>query len=289
MKACCRCQAAARRWKVLAKRAGTHQQLAVGKLFNHRQRRCATCGVAPEGATQAAGPGSIHDLRAPGDRRQGHAAPKRLGRENEIGLDTEMRTGKKLPSAAETGLHFIGDEDDAAIMTDLHQRGQKSSRRHDKAAFAEHRLNHNGGDGFGGHNTAEGLVEQFGYLALGHRPPVGKPRICRNAEGYAIDIGQERAEPLLVWVRFAGERQAQHGSAVEAIFHAEDRGTAGKGAGNLHCVLHRLRSAVHQEGLLGKLARRELVEFLCQRDVAFVAGHLEAEMEEGVQLRAQRV
>ncbi len=87
---------------------------------------------------------------------------------------------------------------------------------------------------------------------------------------------------------FAGERHAQHGAAVKAIFHRENRGTAGKGARDLHRVLHRLRTAVHKESLLGKAARRELVELFRQRNIALVAGHLEAEMEKGVQLRAQR-
>ena len=84
-----------------------------------------------------------------------------------------MRAGKKLAGAAKAGLYLIGNKDDAALAADLHQRRQKSRRRHNEPALAEHRLNHNGGDRLRCHHTAEGLVEQLVYLPLGHRSPVG--------------------------------------------------------------------------------------------------------------------
>ena len=166
--------------------------------------------------------------------------------------------------------------------------GKKSSRWHDEASFAQHRLYHNGGDGFSRHHTAKGLIEQFVYLRRGHRSPVGEPRIGGHSVRDAIDIGQKRAETFLVGVGLAGERQAQHGAAVKAIFHRENCGAAGKGARDLYRILHCLRTAVHQESLLGKATGRELVELFRQLNIALVAGHLEAEMEKGVQLRAKR-
>ena len=184
-----------------------------------------------------------------------HAATERLGGEDEIGLDTEMCTGKKFAGAAKAGLHFIGDKDDAALAADLRQRRQKSGRRHDKATFPKHRLNHNRCNGLGCHHAAKGLIEQLVDLPCGHRSAVGEPRIGGHAERDAINIGQEGAETFLVGMSLAGERQAHHGAAVKAIFHREDRGAAGKGARNLHRVLHRFRAAVHQESLLGKVTR----------------------------------
>ena len=147
--------------KLLSQPAATRQQLSIGKFFEHRQRRRATRGVAAERAAQAARPRSIHDLRAAGDRRQRHAAAERLRSEDQIGLDAEMSAGKQLPGAAEAGLYFISNKDDAALAADLRQRRQKSGRRHDKPAFPKHRLNHDGRNRLGSHHTAEGLVEQL--------------------------------------------------------------------------------------------------------------------------------
>ena len=212
---CCRCQPAGPPLKLLTQRSGTRQQLAIRKLFQHRQPRRAACRTSAESPAQAARPGSIHDLRAARDRRQRHATAERLRRDDEIGLDTKMRAGKKLAGATEPGLHLIGNKHDAALTANLRQRRQKSSRRHHKPTFAEYRLNHNGGHRLCRHQTAEGLVEQLAYLPLGHRPAAGQPLMRRHAERDAIDIRQERTEAFLVGMSLAGKRHTQHGAAVE--------------------------------------------------------------------------
>src|SRR3984957_15186098 len=75
--------------KLLTQPPATRQQLSIGKFLEDRQRRRATRGVTAERAAQSTRPRSIHDLRAPGNRRQWHAASKRLRSENKIRLDPE--------------------------------------------------------------------------------------------------------------------------------------------------------------------------------------------------------
>ena len=117
---------------------------------------------------------------------------------------------------------------------------------------------------------------------VGHAAP---PAVRAPAAGVAaiavgernpVDLGRERAEPLLVGRHLAGERHGQVGAAVEAVLEADDRLPAGERAGDLHRVLHRLRPAVHEEGPLLVGAGREPVEPLGQLDVRLVGGHRES-------------
>ena len=84
----------------------------------------------------------------------------------------------------------------------------------------------------------------------------------------------------------AGEREAHHGAAVEAVFEADHGGAAGVAAGDLDRVLDRLGAGVDEEGLLGEVAGGERVELLGELDVALVSGDLEAHVQEGVELAA---
>ena len=100
-----------------------------------------------------------------------------------------MGRGKKLSGTAKPGLHLISNEHDAALAADARQRRQETDRRHNKATFPKHRLNHNGSNGFGGHHPAEGLIEQLVYLLPGHRSALRETRIGRHTVGNAINIG----------------------------------------------------------------------------------------------------
>ena len=123
IKACCRCQEAALALKLLAQRAGTRQQLAVGELFEHRQRRRARCGVAAEGAAQAARPGASMISARPVIAATGMPPPRDFA--------VRMRSGskpkcgrQKLSGAAKSGLNLIGNKDDAALAADPASAGR---------------------------------------------------------------------------------------------------------------------------------------------------------------------
>src|ERR1700677_2607226 len=270
--------------KLFAESAGARQQSAIGKLFEHRQCSDAGGRVAAERPAKAAGAWGIHDLSAAGDSGQGQATSQRLGSDNDVGLDAEMSTGEEFSGAAEAGLYFVGNKDDATIATDLRQSRQKASGRHDKSTFTQYRLDDDGRNGFSSHHATKGLIELVRYLFHCHRSAVGEPRTGRHAKRDAVNIRQKGAEPHLVRVSLAGKRHAQHGAAVKSVFDRDNRGTAGESSRDLHRVLYRLCSAVDQKRLLGKFARGELVELLREFHVAFVASHLKAKMEKRIQL-----
>ena len=89
---------------------------------------------------------------------------------------------------------------------------------------------------------------------------------------------------MLVRMSFAGERHAKHGAAVECVLDGEDGGTASMSSRNLHGILDRFRSAVHEQRFLGEMAGRELIQLLCQFHVRFIPGDGEAEVEKRVEL-----
>src|SRR5271163_2104006 len=99
--------------KLFAQCAGTRQQLAIGKFFEHRQCGGATCRVATESPAEAARAWSVHDLSTARDGCKRQASAERLGRDNKVGLDAEMSACEELPCAPEAGLNFIGNKDDA--------------------------------------------------------------------------------------------------------------------------------------------------------------------------------
>ena len=63
-------------------------------------------------------------------------------------------------------------------------------------------------------------------------------------------------------------------------------GALGIGAGNLDRVLDGFGAAVHEQSLLGKLARRDLVHALGKFNIAFVGRDLNAGVEKFVELSA---
>src|SRR5580658_8381696 len=195
-----------------------------------------------------------------------------------------MSTGEQLSSAAEAGLNFVGNKDYAAIATDLRQSRQKARGRHHKSTLTQYRLDHNGRNRFSSHHATEGLVELFRYLLCCHWSLVRKPRIGGHAKRNAVNIRQKGAKTLLVRVSLAGKRQPQHGAAMKSIFDRDNRGTTSESARDLHRVFYRFCSAVDQKSLFRKFARRELVQLLRHLHIAFVASHLKAEMEKGIEL-----
>ena len=79
-----------------------------------------------------------------------------------------MRAREEFTGTAKPGLHFVGDEDDAVPAADIGECGQKSSGRDNEAAFAEHWLDDNGGDGFSGNNATKGVVEELLHVLVAH-------------------------------------------------------------------------------------------------------------------------
>src|SRR6266851_8670148 len=90
--------------------------------------------------------------------------------------------------AGEAGLHFVGDEENAALAADILQELEVASRWNDEAAFAKNGLGDHGSDGFGSDGAFEGIFEMmregFGGGALFATVGIGK--------GNAVDVAGER-------------------------------------------------------------------------------------------------
>src|SRR5437762_6591695 len=110
-------------------------------------------------AAERANSGRVHDFRAASHCSDGHAAAEGFRHGDQIGLDTEMFGGKPLAGAGETGLHFVGDKENAVLAANVLQELEVVARRNDEAAFAEDGFGDDGGDGFGSDDTLERVFE----------------------------------------------------------------------------------------------------------------------------------
>src|SRR5439155_15472119 len=183
-------------------------------------------------AAERANAGGVHDFRAASHRGDWHATAEGFRHGDQIGLDAEMFGGKPFAGAGETGLHFVGDEENAVLAANVLQQLEVAARRNDEAAFAKNRFGDDGGDGFRSDDTLEGVFEvvreSFGggtFFAT-----------VRISERDAVDVAGERREAGFIRMRFAGERHGEKRAAMEGIFETDDGGTLSVGAGDLDGV-----------------------------------------------------
>ncbi len=188
-----------------------------------------------------------------------------------------MLHGEQLSGAAEAGLHFIGDQQDAVLIANGAQRLDEVRRRHIEATLALHRLEDDGGHALGIHVGLEQVLHRLERIL--HRHAMQRARVRRME-----DLARERAKAHLVRHYLAGQRHAHHGAAVEAAGEGNDAGAAGSGAGDLDGVLHRLGARGEESGLLGAAAWRALVDPLGQLDIAGVRHDLVGGVREALEL-----
>ena len=122
------------------------EQLFLAHHLQHREPGGAGEWRAREGATESARPRRVHDVRLAGDRRQRHPAGDALGDGDQIGLDAAVLDGEHAPGAPEARLDLIGDQHDAVGVAHAAQASQQLGRCRVETAFAEHRLDDDGGD-----------------------------------------------------------------------------------------------------------------------------------------------
>ena len=114
---------------------------------------------SPKSSAEAAGAGGVHDLGAAGDGGEREPSAERLGGEDEVGLDVELLGGEEGSGAAEAGLDFVGDEDDAVLLAGGVEDFEEACGRDDESAFAEDWLDDDCGDLFGGDDSGEDVFE----------------------------------------------------------------------------------------------------------------------------------
>ena len=151
-------------------------------------------------AAQATGlPGKVPPIPLSGGASMISARPStpESGRPPAIDLATVMRSGStpkrsianRRAGAAEAGLHLVGDHNDAVLVADRAQSAHELGRRHDEAALALDRLEHDRRHLFCGARAARSARSSSAQRL---RRPSGSP--VRVRERDAVDLGRERPE-----------------------------------------------------------------------------------------------
>ncbi|EGJ74420.1 putative 4-aminobutyrate transaminase [Streptomyces sp. Tu6071] len=253
--------------------------------LDRAERRGARDGVAAVRTAEAAGVRGVHDLGAPCHRGEREAAGDALGGRDQVGDDALVLAREPLARTAEAGLDLVGDEDDAVLCRELAQRRQEALRRLDEAALAEHGLDDDGGDVVRAdllRDLVDGLRGGLGAGVL----RTGRPAV-RVRDGYAVDLGREGAEALLVRHVLGRQRHREVGPAVVAVVEDDDRLALRVRAGDLDSVLDGLGTRVEERGLLRVVTGGERGELLGDGDVALVRRHHETRVREVGELRAR--
>ena len=106
--------------------------------------QCGGAGdwIAPERAPETAGRDGIDDLGTAGDAGEGKSAAQGLARHDEVGLDSEMLDRPDRTGTTDSGLHLVGDVEDAVLAAERTQPLEELARHRDEATLALHRLEH---------------------------------------------------------------------------------------------------------------------------------------------------
>ncbi len=120
--------------------------------------------IAAESRKMIAGLEGGGDFGPGGESAQREAVGDPFRGDQNVGIDAVVLVGKHLAGAAEAGLDFVGNEQDAVLVENLLHFFEVIRRRHDDPAFAHHRLGDEGGDVAGG-GEADYIVDGAGALA----------------------------------------------------------------------------------------------------------------------------
>ena len=211
-----------------------HVEHGVGD--RHRQR------IAAESRAVGAGGHALARFRrrqAGADRK---AAAERLGQRHDVGRDAGVLIGEHVAGAADAGLYFVENQQQAVVVAQLAQRAQECMRHHPHAAFAHDRLDHDGGG-----IRANRL---FGRFKIGERHLV--ETLDRRAEAFEIFLVPGRGN--------RGQR-----TPVECAFECDDAETLRLAGSRLIFARHldrafdRLGAGILEENRVGEAHRAEPV------------------------------
>src|SRR5208283_4245275 len=120
------------------------QRLLAEGLFQHvldvGERRGTRNRIASEGGEVIARLKGRSDFVAGGEGRERESVGNTFGRDQDVRLDAEVLDGEHFAGAAEAGLHFIADEEDAVAVENLFYLAEVVGRRNDNASLAHHGL-----------------------------------------------------------------------------------------------------------------------------------------------------
>ena len=96
---------------------------------------------------------------------------------------------------------------------------------------------------------------------------------------------RERAEPFFIGRYFAGQRHRHVGTSMKTAAKSDNTGTTGMRAGDFHRIFHSFCASSEECGFAFTVNRRNGVDFLSQRHIAFVRYNLISRVGKSLQLR----
>ena len=199
----------------------------------------------------------LHDHAAQRHAARGHA----LGERDHVRRNAEVLRGERLAQTAEAADHFVENEQDAVLRTDVAQLLQIALRRDEDAARARDRLDDHRRDVGGIVQGDDALLELVGELGARGRAPA---RECtREVVCVAQVVGASEQQPSvgLAVDRHARHRHAADVDAVVALLPADETRTDPFAAQpvvahrHLHHRVDRLRAGVGEEDVVETLGR----------------------------------
>lgn len=187
-----------------------------------------------------------------------------LGTQHHVGHEAEVLAREVRARAGHAALDLVGDEDDAVLRAPRLQGRQVAIGRNDESALALDGLDDQAREIDGSDRLFE--VRDRAGRGLGARQAV----VVRVRVRRAVDIARERSESGGVRGRLEVHGHREVGTTVVGVLQHGDTGAPGVLAGDLHRVLDRLGTRVHEHGLLGEVSGRVLGEQLGDPHVFFV-------------------
>ena len=253
------------------------QQVLFFEHFHHRQGCCAGNRATGIGAAQAAWGDGVHVLGLAAHTGQRETARDGFGEGGQVGGNAHLFHGEEGTGTAGTGLHFVGDQQDAVLVAQFAQALHEGFRRDVEAALALHRLDDDGGDITRLGIVLEDTLDAGDGVVDAHTVQFVGVQRTEHAARHQAHAGRVRHD-------LTGEAQGHHGAAVVSAGEGDHTGTAGGGAGDLHGVFYRFGTGGDQQGFLGEITRHLGGDFFAHFYVGLVGQYLEAGVGQLVEL-----
>src|SRR6202167_2969782 len=135
------------------------RQIIALQSFDNRKRGGTRERVAAIGTAQTADARSVHDFRASGDGSERQSVRNRFRADKDVRSNSISLTRKHGAGAAETCLHFIGDEQNLVAATDVLDDCEKLRGRCNEPTFAEDGLYTRGRHGWLSHDAFDSAFQ----------------------------------------------------------------------------------------------------------------------------------
>ena len=225
---------------------GVGKQIFLLKKLDVGDRGGTGDRIAAKGGEVIAGLIRIGDFRARSVGAKRETIRDAFGTDENVRHNAVIFDREHLSRAAEAGLHFIGDEENAVMIEDLLYFQEVIGRRHDDAAFAHNRLGDEGRDIVGSGELYD-IIDGPGTLPgalLGIIRPIGAVNVRRRRKRNARGVGTALLLPRVI----AGDAERSKAAAVKAGLQGDEFVLAGIEAGELERALDGLCAAIAKKG-----------------------------------------